>query len=162
MTYVLRTCGFVYIVAIVVELARSRRVKRFLWQLLALLILVVLDALITSAITGRVSFGEGTSPGWVVVVMCVCVVLGIAARYIFYLKGSFSWLEFVKPLCISPIVLLPLIGSVQTSRELASVQVISFALLAFQNGFFWQVVLERASPVAHSSKLVPQEPPAAS
>jgi hypothetical protein len=62
------------------------------------------------------------------------------------LKGTFSWPDLLKPLCISPIVLLPLIGSVQGMKGLESMQVISFALLAFQNGFFWQVVLERASP----------------
>jgi hypothetical protein len=104
--------------------------------LLLLIGLIVLSLLISDAVSGRVAFGEGTSPGWVIGIMCVCVALGIALRYIFYLRSSFSLLEFLKPLSISPIVLLPLIGSVQTAKELATVQVISFALLAFQNGFF--------------------------
>jgi hypothetical protein len=43
-------------------------------------------------------------------------------------------------------VLLPLIGSIQNINELDAMQTISFALLAFQNGFFWEVVLERVQP----------------
>jgi hypothetical protein len=32
------------------------------------------------------------------------------------------------------------------------VQVVSFALLAFQNGFFWQVALERARTTTSTRK----------
>jgi len=39
----------------------------------------------------------------------------------------------------------PLMSSVETVRELQPVQVISFALLGFQNGFFWQTLFERLS-----------------
>jgi hypothetical protein len=151
-SHILRICAAIYLLAIAVEFARTRRVRRFIWQIAVLLILIVLDGLITNAVTGRVSFGEGTSSGRVVLVMFVCVLLGIAARYVFYLKGAFAWLEFVKPLCISPIVILPLIGSVQGVKNLETMQIISFALLAFQNGFFWQVVLERATPSTQNPK----------
>ena len=72
------------------------------------------------------------------------ILLGAAARYIFYFKGEFSWLDFAKPLCISPLLLLPLIGSIQATKDLEPIQLISFALLGFQNGFFWQAVLARA------------------
>lgn len=91
------------------------------------------------------AFG-GVSPLGAIGLMFVCIILGMAARYIFYLKGKFSWLAFVKPLCVSPIVLLPLFGSVQGMQELETIQMVSFGLLAFQNGFFWQVVLDRAKP----------------
>jgi len=74
------------------------------------------------------------------------ILLGIAARYVFFLQGKFAWLDFAKPLCISPILLLPLVSSVQTLKSLDPIQVVSFALLAFQNGFFWQAVLQRARP----------------
>ena len=73
------------------------------------------------------------------------VLLGIAATYVFNLSGAFSWRDFAKPLVASPIILLPMIGSVQ-GAELESVQLISFAILAFQNGFFWQQVLKDAKP----------------
>jgi len=81
-----------------------------------------------------------------IIIMFVGILLGTVARYIFYLKSKFSWLEFAKPLCISPILLLPLVGSVQGVKDLQPMQVVCFALLAFQNGFFWQVVLERTQP----------------
>lgn len=82
----------------------------------------------------------------VVIIMFVSILFGIAARYIFYLETKFAWLDFVKPLCISPILLLPLIGSLQGEGKLEAIQTISFALLAFQNGFFWQAVLAQARP----------------
>jgi hypothetical protein len=143
---ILRICGAVYIAVIILELVLTRRVRRFVGELLVLVCLVILDALITNAVVGHVAFGAGTSPTATVLVMFIGVVLGIAARYVFYLKEAFSWPDLLKPLCISPIVLLPLISSVQAVKDLEPIQVISFALLAFQNGFFWQVVLERASP----------------
>ena len=57
-----------------------------------------------------------------------------------------SCLDFAEPLCISPILLFPLFGSVQGAEDLQPMQVVSFALLAFQNGFFWQVVLQGGQP----------------
>ena len=91
------------------------------------------------------AFG-GVSPLSAIGLMFVCIILGMAARCIFYLKRKFSWLAFVKPLCVSPIVLLPLVGSVQGLQELETIQMLSFGFLAFQNGFFWQVVLDSAKP----------------
>jgi hypothetical protein len=143
---IVRVCIATYVAVVVIELFRTRRWKPFIWQLVALLVLLVVDALVTNASLGYVAFGAGNSPVPVVVIMFVSVLLGIGARYFFYLKSPFSWADLLKPLCISPIVLLPLISSVQAVRTLETMQVISFALLAFQNGFFWQVVLERAQP----------------
>ncbi|MCI5157679.1 MAG: hypothetical protein D3906_04425 [Candidatus Electrothrix sp. AUS1_2] len=75
--------------------------------------------------------------------MFLCTMLGIMAHYVFYLKGKFSWRAFLKPLVISPIVFLPLVGSVQSLTGLEPMQMISFAILAFQNGFFWKEVFGR-------------------
>ena len=41
--------------------------------------------------------------------------------------------------------MLPLIGSLQ-STPLETIQLFSLALLAFQNGYFWQQVLKDAKP----------------
>lgn len=41
-------------------------------------------------------------------------------------------------------MLLPLLGTLQDASQLEAIQVVSFCLLAFQNGFFWKVVFERA------------------
>jgi hypothetical protein len=86
--------------------------------------------------------------------MFLATLLGIAARYAFYLpRGRFSWLDFLKPISISPIVLLPLLGSVTGSGSLKDIQVLSFAFLAFQNGFFWQAVLEAARPAPRRGRI---------
>jgi len=142
----LKICAGLYLLLIIVESFRSRSVKRFLLELLLLAVLIMIVLFITQASTGYIAFGAGASQTTVVLIMLVCILLGIAARYIFYLRGQFSWLDFAKPLCISPILLIPLVGSVQAIKELETVQVISFALLAFQNGFFWQAVLQKSTP----------------
>jgi hypothetical protein len=92
----------------------------------------------------RQAFGAGSGSLLLVGVMFLCIVLGMAARYFFYLRNPFDWLSLLKPLCVSPIVLLPILGTLQSPAELAPVQLVSFCLLAFQNGFFWRVVFERA------------------
>ena len=143
---VLRVCAALYLVLIVVEWAQSRRHKRFLLELLPLVALLIVDVFIASEAAGYLAFGPGKSPTLVILIMFGAIVLGTVARYIFYLQSKFSWTDFAKPLCISPILLLPLVGSVQGSQNLQPMQVVSFALLAFQNGFFWQAVLERAQP----------------
>jgi hypothetical protein len=144
---VVLACALFYLIVILVDWVRSRRLKRFLLELSSLLILLIISLLIANSSVGFVSFGPAHSPTIVVLIMLGSILLGIAARYIFYLKGEFSWLDFAKPLCISPVLLLPLMGSVQAVKDLEAMQVVSFALLAFQNGFFWQAVLERAKPL---------------
>ena len=145
---VLRVCVALYLVLVFADWVRSRRHKWFLLELLPLAGLLIVDVLIATEATGYLAFGAGASPTVVVLIMFGAILLGTAARYVFHLQARFSWLDFAKPLCISPILLLPLIGSIQGARELQPMQVVSFALLAFQNGFFWQVVLERAQPKA--------------
>jgi hypothetical protein len=115
-------------------------------EVLLLAALVIVDVLIATETTGYLAFGTGASQTMVILIMFGAILLGTAARYVFHLQARFSWLDFAKPLCISPILLLPLMGSVQGVKDLQPMQVVSFALLAFQNGFFWQVVLERAEP----------------
>jgi hypothetical protein len=144
---ILRVCLVAYLVAIVAELVLTRQFKRFLLELLAVVLVVCLALLITNAWTGRVTFGEGLSPVWVVAIMFVATMGGIVARYLFYLQqGQFTWLDCLKPLTITPIVLLPLISSIQSEGTMNYMQSVAFAFLAFQNGFFWQAVLEKAKP----------------
>jgi hypothetical protein len=143
---IIRLCIIAYLALIVIDLIRSRRYKRFVFSVLVLLGLIILDMLLTNATIGYVAFGAGSSPISVLFIMFTSIVFGVAARYIFYLQNSFSWMGFLKPICISPILLLPLIGSVQGMQNLNAMQVVSFSLLAFQNGFFWQAVLQQARP----------------
>jgi CDP-diglyceride synthetase len=92
----------------------------------------------------RGHFGAGDNPWPMIGLIFACIVAGMAARYFFYLKRDFAWSSLLKPLCVSPIVLLPLVGTLQDAAKLEALQVLSFCLLAFQNGFFWRVVFERA------------------
>jgi hypothetical protein len=144
---ILRVCVVVYVVTIVVELGLTRQFKRFLLELAAVVFVVCLALLVTNASIGHVAFGEGVSPLRIIAIMFFMTMCGIVARYIFYLQqGQFSWLGFIKPLTITPIILLPLISSIQKTGNLNDMQAVSFAFLAFQNGFFWQAVLEKATP----------------
>jgi hypothetical protein len=147
LSMILRVCVVVYVVAIVAELVLTRQFKRFLLELVAVVFVVCLALLVTNASTGRVAFGDGLSPMWVVAIMFVATMGGIMARYLFYLQqGQFTWLDCLKPLAITPIILLPLLSSIQSAGTLNHMQSVAFAFLAFQNGFFWQAVLEKAKP----------------
>lgn len=142
-TYFLMTFLGLFCLFIIIELIISRAVKRFVIQAVILLAVIVLLKVTTGFPSTRVAFG-GVSPIIAIGIMFVCTLIGIAAHYFFYMKGRFAWRTFLKPLVISPIVLLPLIGSVQGTSGVESVQMISFGVLAFQNGFFWKEVLGHA------------------
>ncbi len=144
---ILEACAVGYSLAILMELVVRKNWRRFLVEIGVLLAVLALALLINNSVNGYVSFGKGASPMVTIGVMLLATVLGIAARYVFFLKKeAFSWFDLVKPIAISPIVLLPLIGSVQATGELTQMQVLSFAFLAFQNGFFWQAVLDSSRP----------------
>ena len=57
--------------------------------------------------------------------MYLGVILGIVARYVYSRRKSFQVSAVVRSLCLSPIILLPMIGSVQTEEPLALIQVLS-------------------------------------
>jgi hypothetical protein len=159
--FILKSCVAIYIVTMLIELMIRRRWLRFAFEVVILVTVVAVALLLNNAVTGRVAFGESVSQASTVGIMFVATVCGISARFIFYLQtGQFSWLSFFKPIAISPIVLLPLIGSVQQTGELNTMQVVSFALLAFQNGFFWHAVLEGAKPTAQTVARSTNEPTA--
>jgi hypothetical protein len=94
--------------------------------------------------TDRQAFGVA-SPILALGLMFTGVLSGIAATYVFNLSGPFSWRDFARPMVVSPLILLPLIGSLQ-GATLEPLQLICFTALAFQNGFFWQQVLRDAKP----------------
>lgn len=127
----------------IVELIISRVGFRDLIQIGIPAGMLVLLLSITDFPAVRVAFG-GFSPLTAIVIMFVCVCAGIAANHFFYSKKKFSVKVFFKTILISPILLLPLIGSVQGISALEAIQLISFGILAFQNGFFWKEVLEHA------------------
>lgn len=148
-TYLIALCLGLYGLILVVELIRFRRLRAFSVQLAALVTVAALLHLTTGFPTPSSwhAFG-GVGPLGAIGLMFLFVLLGMAARYLFYLRGKFSWLSFLKPLCASPIVLLPLLGALQGLSQIEPIQLVSFCFLAFQNGFFWKVVFERAKAQA--------------
>lgn len=91
----------------------------------------------------RAVFGaadQGFSVMTAVAAMFLSIALGIAARYLFETEKEFDWVALLRPLVISPLLLLPLIGTLDNG-ELQPLQLVSLSVLSFQNGFFWQKVL---------------------
>ena len=143
-TYLLIASLATYGLIILTELLVLGGVKRFLLEAAVLAAVVILLGTTTGFPATRRAFG-GASPTLAIAVMFVCTLLGVAAHYFFYLRSAFIWRSLLKPMCITPIVLLPLLGSVQATASLEPIQLVSLSFLAFQNGFFWKVVIERAS-----------------
>jgi hypothetical protein len=139
-------CLALITILIISDFVMRRSARRLVIALLVLLVTVLLLYVTTGFPfpPRRQAFG-GQPPILAIGLMFLGVVLGIAATYVFNLAGSFSWRDFLRPLVASPIVLLPLIGSVQ-GAQLEPMQLVSFTVLAFQNGFFWQQVLKDAKP----------------
>ncbi len=134
-----------YLLIIIIELISNRNFKRFILELSILLGFIFILYITTGfPVFSRLQAFGGVSPLTAIAIMFVCTLFGIIAHYFFTLKGKFSWRKFLKPLFISPIVFLPLLGSVQSLPNLENIQLISFGILAFQNGFFWKVVFEHA------------------
>lgn len=129
----------------VVDWLRNRDARRLIWGTTGVIIAAIVLHLATGfpATTRRVAFGAGWSPELVLGLMFLAVLAGIAGHYAFHRREDFSWASFARPLVASPIVLLPLIGSVQ-GAALETIQVASFVILAYQNGFFWREVLKDA------------------
>ena len=134
------------LLVVVFDFAKNRDTGRLVISIIVLALVVFLLNRTTGFPTWIQSFG-GTSPLIAILVMLGCIVLGMFAHYVYFLgRKKFRWYSFLRPLVVSPIVLLPLLGTVEVKEELSTIQVISFALLAFQNGFFWQAVMDRAQP----------------
>jgi hypothetical protein len=143
--YILVSCFTLAFLLVAIDLFRKKALGGVLLCLLPLTIAALALFVDSSASPWRPFGPTGASPIITIVLMFIGVLLGIAATYVFNLKGSFSLKEFVRPIVISPLILLPLIGSVQ-GAALEPVQLICFTVLAFQNGFFWQQVLRDAKP----------------
>ena len=131
-----------YGLIILVDLVVTRNVKRCLIEGFILTIMIIVLHVTTGFPTPKQAFG-GIPLILAVGIMLVCTVLGMAARFVFYQAEKFSWGSFLRPLVIAPIILLPLIGTMQGVSEFKSIHLISFGMLSFQNGFFWNEVFKK-------------------
>jgi hypothetical protein len=144
-TDILLVCFVLYLLLIVIDDVPHRSFARLRKELFGLLVAFLVIHWTTDFPSVRESF-SAVSLICAIVIMFVFVLFGMGANYFFYLKGPFLWRSFVRPLVVSPMVLLPLIGTVENRSDVGSVQIICLACLAFQNGFFWRTVFEHARP----------------
>ena len=140
--YSLVICIVLYTSIVVYESARSKN-----WKLLLLnLLLIFLFLLILNFTTGFpkyvISFGSVT-PIFSIITLFLSTCFGIAAWYYRNTKKP-NFLDLSKTLVISPIILIPMIGTVQGSSSIEAVQMFTLSLLAFQNGYFWKTILDRS------------------
>src|SRR4051794_6541698 len=104
-----------FLLIAILDLIANRSYRPFAFRVgglaLAMLILHVVAGFPKPS--SRIAFGgTDVSPLAVVGLMFIAVMVGIAATYIFNLNSEFRWRDFARPLVVSPIILLPLIGSI--------------------------------------------------
>lgn len=136
----------------VLRYLRTRRLRVLLFELAALLLVaVLLWRLFGFPVPARGLVGRGAGDEaslLLVVVLFGSMVLGMLAHWLY------RWLEvpagerppfdlgaFLAPVLASPIVFIPLLGSLQSADiDLATLDVprLMLLLVAFENGFFWK------------------------
>jgi len=141
-TLIIIFCLSSYTIFALIDFIRFRKAKRLMIEVVAIVLCIFLLNRATGfPVVQNYVFG---GPGIVstIVLLFICVILGMVANYFFHLKRKFSWVTLTKPLFVSPIILLPLIGTVNY-EGLEPVQLISLLFLAFQNGFFWKEIFNK-------------------
>jgi hypothetical protein len=139
LNYIVLISMGVYGLFIIGDLIISHAVKRCIIEVIILLGVCILLNVTTGFPIPKQIFG--VPPMLAIGIMYICTLLGTMAHYFFY-KTRFSWKPFLKPLLISPMIFFPLIGTVQGITEFEPIQLLSFGILAFQNGFFWKELFE--------------------
>ncbi len=127
------------------EFLLHRSLKSSLLEAVTLIVFAIFLYFVIGFPDSRIAFG-GVPPILAIAVMFIAVLLGMGAQFAYLHKGPFAWRPFLKPAVVSPIVLLPLIGSIQQNSPTETIQLVSLGIIAFQNGFFWKTVLDHAAP----------------
>jgi hypothetical protein len=137
--------AFVALIVVgVVDVITTRSSRRlWIWAVCMALAFLLLRSVIDFP-AARVPNAGGIPLPVAISVLFVSTAAGIAANYIFYVRRRFSWMAVIRPLCVTPIVLLPVLASLGALDLVSPTQLVSFSFLSFQNGFFWRTVLEHA------------------
>ncbi len=133
--------GLIIIADLIFNRSRDALIRCLIESALLVAVVAILNVT-TGFPAAKQAFG-GVPPIWAFAVMIASTVLGMAAQYAFYQNKKFSWGSFLRPLVISPLILLPLMGTMQGIQSFETIQLISFGMLSFQNGFFWKEVFEK-------------------
>lgn len=145
-------CCVALILVVLLDSLRTRYFAPVLWQVPLLMAVILFAFYYYRFAGGRIEFGNDQSRAFTVAVIFIASLLGAVANYFFELKSIrfFNWLSLSKPLLITPIIMLPLVGSIQQRSNIEITQILMFGLLAFQNGFFWRAVFLKAQKRAGS------------
>ena len=151
---ILFTSFGLFLISMLIDFVRVRDYKVLVGEILLSILLISIFFLTpTTTSGGMVSFGEDDESLLSIILLLLgFVILGMIGNYFFHLKTKFHWLTFVKPMFISPIVLVPFIGLIGHEKIDAS-QAVSLAFLAFQNGFFWKEIYNKTQGAIKTSEI---------
>ena len=96
--------------------------------------------------------GSGPLSGWPKVIfgfhLWLWMILGMTSNYLWDLfRGGKSWRDITWKGLFMPILIAPIVFFGIWSTWKGGEVSLALPLIAFQNGFFWQVVLSKAGPV---------------
>ena len=100
-----------------------------------------------SPFAARTAIGLGTTPTPYSVLLGVCgAVLGVIGS-IFFKRGKrdLRLKEFVRPLSVCPMTLIPVIKLIESSSEQDLLAFLLLFCLSYQTGFFWDRLLKEAN-----------------
>ncbi|MBA53001.1 MAG: hypothetical protein CMK89_00965 [Pseudomonadales bacterium] len=140
-TSIVLFCMTAYAIHLAGDVWRYRNYKYNLLQFTALAVVFLVLAWSSGFPFPRISFGS-TSSEATLAAMFVSIVLGMISNYIFF-NDTFSFRQCVKPILVSPILLMPLYSLVEGSSKFESIKVASLCLISYQNGFFWKIFFEK-------------------
>ena len=92
----------------------------------------------------QIPFSASVGFGFLLLLL-IAVISGILSSQVYHTDPSHrpNGYEIARPVMVAPLLLLPLLASLDSCGERTSLQNASFLLLAFQNGFFWRSLFAR-------------------
>jgi hypothetical protein len=154
------------------SLAKRRDVKRFVLQLLliagfvaALNIFLGFPKVSTWFDNGATSKGtnvDGLYANWQMYLLAyAAMICGMLGQYLYdWLSRPasgripFDWRNFVAPLLVSPIIFVPLFGTLTSDPGAEKANLMIF-LVAFENGFFFKSYFDQRAKADHSAAANP-------
>jgi hypothetical protein len=131
---------------VVVVLAERRAFKLLVGLALGLIAVAVTKNLALSGNLVEVK-GHGAGLPWGLIgLLYLALIAGMAAQYAFLKspRARFRWPAFLKPFLASPVVFLPLLGSLEDQLDGGpwTLSRLMLVFVAFQNGFFWKTFFD--------------------
>ena len=87
----------------------------------------------------------GTRIPWLEISLYFIMLVGMASKYFFDAIGKGNKIKFQKWQFLRPILVSPMVFGVIYGNAGEDIPIMLFLIFAFQNGFFWQTVLNKNS-----------------